>query len=1039
MRVVVLGPVRAFGEDGAPIVVGGIRLRMLLCRLALSAGEAVSAGALVNGLWGAEAPDGAANSLHALVYRLRKALGGAGAVEFSGRGYRLALSEEQVDAHRFERLVTRGRRELAADRPGEAAASFGEALALWRGAALADVLGAPFAGPAAARLEELRAGAREDRFDAELRLGHHADVLADLGAAATEHPLRERLAALRMRALHAAGRQAEALVVYRQVRDLLSDQLGVDPSAEVQDAHLAVLRGGPTRAEPPAGPAPGRLPARLTTFIGRERELALLAELMATSRLVTVVGPGGVGKTRLAIEAAAAHRAHRNGRLWLVPLAGVPADSEDGVVEAILGVLGAANGGRSAEPLQRVAEALGSDEAVLVLDNCEHLVGPAAEFARRLLEHRPRLTVLATSRESLEVVGEALCRLPALDLPRPGADLAEAAGSAAVRLFTDRAAAVRPGFRLDESTVDDVLSVVRRLDGLPLALELAAARLRTLSTGEIVRGLDDRFRLLSRGNRAAQPRQRTLRAVIEWSWDLLTDPERVVARRFSVFPSLAGSAAALAVCADDALPPGEVGHLLGSLVEKSIVERSGEGYRMLESVREYAAGELRRAGAPELVRDRFARHFAGVAAEHEPLLRSDRQAASLVLFEAEYDNLVFALHVAVDDGHVESATRLLGPLYWYWGTLRYDARSDTLVSRVLDFGDALPEDARAAFTAFRLPAGGSAERVRAVIEDCARTGALERYPILVLTTLPMAHQFGLEDLVEREIRAARDRADRWARAATFLVDVFIGYERGDWGRLRTGCVSALRGFEAVGDRLWTAMALAGVARIHSVEGAHESALAAYQRGAELTGPDEVPYRLGLAVERVRGGDPAGARRDVEAAERVVRSRGPRALETEVLIARSELCRRTGQPDRADRELDRVAGIAAEVAMPAEVVEDRIALARVANRLSAGDTARARDLLPGAVRAAFAHRDVAPVAEQLARLLHAEGDVVGAATALGLSQTIRGAFDRGEPELRELVAALARQLGRTEYDRAYRQGSETPRQDALDRLSELIPV
>ncbi|MEU5846215.1 BTAD domain-containing putative transcriptional regulator [Saccharopolyspora shandongensis] len=1042
MRITVLGPVGACADDGTPIRVPGTRPRMLLARLALTAGESVPTGSLVDDLWDGDPPAEAVNALHALVYRLRKALGDAGALESTGTGYRLAVPAENVDAHRFEELAARGRRELAAGAPGDAATSLGAALALCRGAALADVLDAPFATRTGARLEELRIGVVEDRFDAELQLGHHTEILADLEAFAAKHPLRERLAALLMRALHAAGRQADALAVYERLRGTLADELGVDPSAEAQDAHLTVLRGGTDRSAARPESVPGRLPASLTTFVGRDDELKLLAELMEASRLVTVLGPGGVGKTRLAVEAASRHRAHRRGRLWLVPLAGVSGPGS--VADAVLGVLscpdGRLAGGGPGDPLDRVVELLGGGEAVLVLDNCEHVVGAAAEFARQLLERRPQLAILATSRESLEVMGEALCRLGPLGLPRHRADPADASRSAAVRLFVDRAAAVRPGFELNMSTVDMVVNVVRRLDGLPLALELAAARLRAMSPEQIERRLDDRFRLLSTGNRAAQPRQRTLHAVIEWSWDLLTEQERLLARRMSVFPAGTGGAAAEAVCSDAAdLPADDVGYVLDALVEKSIVEQTGNGYRMLESIRAHAAHKLRQAGEEEQVRVRFTRHFAGLAEEHEPLLRSARQLESLRIFDAEYDNLMSALRSAIDDEDPGTAMRILGPLYWYWNSLRYDARSEDYVARVAEFGEALPEDARAAITAIHLLAGDSgpkvdAEQAHVLIEDCARTRALQRYPVLVMATLAMGYILGLDDLVARQMQEVRAGSDRWATACAFMVEAFIHRDRGDWEGCSTAMAHALRGFEETGDRLWTAIVLSGQAQVHSVDGDPDKAIAAFERGLALAPQDAFSYRLGLAAERMRSGDLDGARRDIDVAEQEAQDRGQRLLEAEPLVAMAEFHRRSGHPERADRELDRMTLLAGDTSVLAEMIETRLASSRMANRLASGDTAGARALLSSTVAAAFALRDVAPVAEHLARLLHLEGDPVGAATALGMSQTIRGAFDRGEPELRELATELARLLGQAEYDEAYRRGAEMPRHEALDRLT-----
>ncbi|MFH8349682.1 BTAD domain-containing putative transcriptional regulator [Streptomyces sp. NPDC018045] len=1041
MRIAVLGPVRVFDGDGTPVGIGGARPRMLLSRLALAAGDMVSPAALIDGLWGEHPPAHALNSLHALVYRLRKALPDGGLLESSGAGYRLAVPKEHVDATRFEELAARGGRELAAEAPGEAASSLGEALALWRGPALADVREAPFAGPAAARLEELRLAAFEDRCDAELRLGRHAGVLADLEAASADHPLRERPAALRMRALHAAGRQSDALAVFETVRGRLADELGVDPSPGLREAHLAVLRGDGKPAAVRSGPAPGRLPARLTSFVGRDAEMALLDRLLETSRLVTVVGPGGVGKTRLAAEAASRHRAHRQGRLWLVPLAG--ARGPAAVADAVLGALSAPNAPRPSDdsrtdPLDQVADLLGGGEAVLVLDNCEQAADAVAEFAQRALERLPRLTVLATGREPLEVMGEALCRLGPLPLPPRGADAAETAASAAVRLFVDRATAVRPGFTPDAPAMEAVGEVVRRLDGLPLALELAAARLRSMSAEQIARRLDDRFRLLSTGNRAAQPRQRTLHAVIEWSWELLTGQESTLARRLAVFPAPTGAVAVEAVCSDGTLPAEEVPYLLGSLVDKSLVERNGDAYRMLETVRAYAAERLLRAGEREAVRDRLVRHFADVAEQHEPLLRSARQQDSFALFTAEYDNLVYALRTAVDTREADAAARILGPLYWYWHTLRHDARADALVAGVCELGQALPEVARTAFTALHLLAGSGgtapdAERVRDVIEDCARTGALERYPMLLLLTLLKGGLLGLDDLVERLVREARGRPDRWAVACTYLVEAFTCHDRGDWEGCASATAGALREFEAAGDRWCTAMALAGVAQVHSVRGEHEAAVAAYRRGLALVPPDDIQYRLGLAAERMRGGDLTGARHDIDRAEQAARKRGDDLLRIGVLAYRADLHRRAGELDRADRQLHRMEALGRAACLPDEVVGDWVAPVRMAHLLAAGDTVRARESLPRAVRAAFAHQNIAPAAQHLAGLLLAEGDPAAAATALGMSRAIRGAFDGGDPDVRELATALVRRLGRAEYDGAYGRGAAMPRQEALDHL------
>ncbi|SEG98861.1 Predicted ATPase [Nonomuraea solani] len=1044
MRVAVLGPVQAYADDGAPVEVGGARLRGLLARLALSAGQVVQAEALIDALWGERPPAGAVKALHALVYRLRRALGSA-AIESVATGYRLRAAH--VDADRFEDLADRGHRELAADRPEQAAALLGEALALWRGPALADVLDASFAGTAAARLEELRVAAAEDRFEAGLRLGHHAGILADLEAAAAEHPLRERLAGLRMRALHAVGRQSDALRVFEQVRGTLADQLGIDPSEELRAIRLAVLRGEREAPKVRAEAAPGQLPAPLTSFIGRDEELRLLGELLETSRLVTVVGPGGAGKTRLALEAAARHRTHGRGRVWLVSLAGTGAGTGVGaavganagtdvgadveanagsdvganagvVAEAVLGALSSPGAwpvsGGPGEPVDRVAELLGGAEALLVLDNCEHLVTAAAEFAGRLLERRPHLTILATSREPLNIIGEAICRLG--PLPEP----------AAIRLFTDRATAVRPGITLgDEPLVD----IVRRLDGLPLALELAAARLRTMDADQLARRLDDRFRLLTSGNRSAQPRQQTLHAVIDWSWDLLTTEEKTLARRIAIFPAITGGKAIEATCSDRTLPPGDVIYVLGSLVDKSLVERTANGYRMLETIRAYAAAKLDAAGERETTRHRFTRHFADLAEEHEPLLRSHKQEESLRLFDAEYDNLVHALRTAIDDHDATSAARLLATLHWHWKMVRYEPRSEAYVARVLELE--LPTGTRAAFTILRATGDDAPattyDQVRTLIEQIA----LERHPTLLPATLFMAYAAGLDEPAGHEIARVRSRPDTWATACTFFVEVIIASQRGDLETAATALERAFHMFEETGDRLCTALVLTMVAQSCSLRGDHDGAIAAYERALALTPHHGITHRLALAVERMRAGDLPGARHDIEIAERAA---WESVRQLEVMGAWVELYRRAGEVERAELELDRAERVAREGSLPPiDAIKGFVLRARMANLLTAGDAERARALLPGLARIAAPLRDLALEAQHLARLLHLEGDPAGAATALGMSQAVRGTFDHGDPELRELAAALAERLGPA-YETAYREGARLPRQDVIDRLT-----
>ncbi|MGI5284625.1 AfsR/SARP family transcriptional regulator [Nonomuraea polychroma] len=1008
MRVEVLGPVKAYLDSGEPVEISGVRLRMLLSRLVLEPGRPVSAETLIDDMWGAEAPAGASAALHSLVARLRKALSGAATLELVAGGYRLPVRAQDVDACQFEELVAKGRRELVAGTHKEAAATLGAALGLWQGAALADVQEAPFADPVATRLHNLRRAAAEDRIDAELHLGRHAEVLADLESLAAGHPLSERLAGLRMRALAAAGRQGDALAVYAEIRGRLADELGVDPAPELQEIHLALLRGEMERPAAPAETAPSRLPAQLTSFVGREPELAQLGGLLSVGRLVTIVGPGGSGKTRLSLEAVARDPAHARGRVWFVSLAGVSA--ADQIVDAVLGALnGRLYEGGEAAPLDRICELLDVGDALLLLDNCEHLVEAAAELVDQLLVRLPQLRVLATSREPLAITGEALCHLGPLDVPR---DSAAAAEAAAVRLFVDRASSVRPGFALVASTVEAVVEICWRLDGMPLALELAAAKLRSMSVEQIAGRLDDRFRLLSSGSRAALPRQRTLLAVVEWSWDLLDEQERALARRLAFFPGGADLPALEAVCADASLPAEEIVYVIGSLVEKSIVQESGDRYRMLETVRAYALGRLAESGDDLAVP--YSDYFLALAERNEPLLRTREQLAAIAVFDAEYDNLMHGLRQAADP------SRFVGALFWYWGISGRSAQFESY----LQYGGALPEQAKAAFGV-----------VRASM-DVDSAGAREFHPARPLMRMA---QLAAASAGESDLEDALVSPDPWVRASAHWARDFLLTEQGD---LHSGAASrqeALRGFEEVGDRWGLVISLLPLARDHSLRGEHGPAIAALERAVALSselGTEDHLYlsRVRLARERRRNGDLDGALRDIQALHRRARELGHRRMEVNILVGLANVHRLRGDLERADRILDELA------AAQGESARDLLVSTRLENRLALGDAVQARKLLPEAVGSLITQSysaGLAWAAELLAGVLALEGDPEGASAALGMSQVIRGEFDHGEPELRALVDRLTERLGEEGYAQAYRLGAEMPRQVAIDRVAGLV--
>ncbi|MFD9892171.1 BTAD domain-containing putative transcriptional regulator [Amycolatopsis sp. NPDC059027] len=1053
MRVALLGPLRAVQDDGTPIEIGGARLRTLLARLALDPGRPVSAEALIDGLWGDTPPADAANALQSLVSRLRKALG-AGSVESGAAGYRLALQPDDVDVSRFERLAADGRRELTAGRETRAAELLADAMESWRGTALADVLDAPFAGAPAARLEELRIEAAEDLYDARIRVGQHAEVLADLTALAGEHPLRERLAGLRVRALCAAGRQSDALAVYAAIRETLADQLGVDPSAELQEIHLAALRG----EFAPLAPVTDRLPTRLNSFVGRDDELKLLAELLDGARLVTLAGPGGAGKTRLAIEAASRHPAQPRGRVWFVPLAGVrdPQDVLGALVNALevrdLRSHEADIRRRTVETsMEHVVDILGGAESLLVLDNCEHVIDAAARLVDALLTRVPSVRVIATSREPLAITGEVLCPLGPLPVPGEQASVEEAGELGAMRLFLDRAVAVRPDFVLNASTVDDVARICRSLDGMPLALELAAARLRSMTVAQIARRLDDRFRLLTSGSRTALPRQRTLRAVVEWSWDLLTDAELMLARRLSVFATGACVEAIEVVCADDALAEADIFYVLGSLVEKSIVDavedsRGEQRYRMLETIRVYARERLSEADEEGMVRARMFGYYVELVERLEPKLRSREQLDTIARYEDENANMLAALRSAIELSEVDTASRLLGGIFWYMSTLGQGELAKSLVGQVLEFGDRLRPDFRAAMrmigAMMQMPSEmPSAERVRELVEDCLDSHAIERFPAFALAMPMLAFLNGDKVVAQREIERAKGLPDPWARAAACWAESFVLIDSGELDAADATLERALTGFKEVGDRWGTAMARSFQALNLSQRGNSAEAIASYQEGLrlalELKSPDDIAQQWWrLILEHVRACDLVAAEREIEAARRYAAGAGNRQLDVITMLGELEILVQRGEYATAREEIPAIRERSEVLAIPREILQEWTGTITARLDIADGRLDEAESWALAAMRKSGGRPDfpdLAASADLLAVIRLRQGQPEEAATVLGLAARLRGTFDHGDPETRRLVGLLREELSESRYEELIEEARSVSKKDAFERL------
>ncbi|MCM1969993.1 BTAD domain-containing putative transcriptional regulator [Streptomyces sp. G1] len=1041
VRYAMLGTTQAIRDDGSTVPVGGARLRALLTALALRPGRAVPAASLIEEVWDGDPPADGLAALQALVGRLRRALGRE-AVGSGEGGYWLVADRDDIDLYRFERLA----RAAAQASPAEAAALYDEALALWRGEPLSSL---PGSGPEAARWEALRLDARRGRLDAALALGEAERVLPELTALCAGLPLDEPLQALRIRALRDAGRPAEALAAYDEVRRDLATRLGTTPGPTLRTLHTALLTplpptrpapptgpghsaptagpgplppapGGPVRPEPttatgqpqplpatdrtdrqptrpgqagpgpdggpgdpaetppgratpgapdepagttpvpagttqghtatPAGPGPslgpdgrpttpaephpypsvpaglgavasgpgaGNLRMRLTTFVGREEDIRVIGDDLARARLVTLLGPGGAGKTRLSQEAAEAHARAGRGTpdahtgapgtpapawadgVWFVELA--PVDDPEDVAEAVLAALGAREtklrGGSAEEmralterggdrPLDRLAEHCARRRMLLILDNCEHVVDAAARLAEEVLARCPGVQILATSREPLGVPGETL--RPVEPLPDP----------VALRLLDDRGAAARAGFTVDEDPAAAV-EICRRLDGMPLAIELAAARLRLLTPRQIADRLDDRFRLLTGGSRTHLPRQQTLRAVVDWSWDLLDEPERAVLRRLSVFAGGCDLDAAEAVCADggslDRLDGADVADLLGSLVDKSLVVAAPDGpagmrYRLLETVGEYAADRLAEAGEDRAETERrHLTHYRELARTTEPLLRGHGQRAAADRLATEYENLRTALRRAVAAKDVGEVLCLLHSLVWYWHM--HDLRAETrhwagaaaalgpdpfaapvvpaapVYERIVDTpppyeGEQLTE----AWRGIRMMVLASRDQTsdtwsspeaRAQIDGmiaayspglpqiCRAPSALWIYAVMIWGDPDL-----LRRVAEETVETARALGYRWELASALQLRANILANRADWaGNASRDAEESLALYASLGDDWGCAEALSARAETHEKRG--EYALAAQDFRAAI----EYARRLGaeaqVAVLQVR--------------------------------------------------------------------------------------------------------------------------------------------------------------------------------------------
>ncbi|GAA4577814.1 BTAD domain-containing putative transcriptional regulator [Planotetraspora kaengkrachanensis] len=962
--------------------------------------------------------------MQALVSRLRRALPD-GVIEADSGGYRLAVAADAVDVSRFEHLVGQAR----AAEPAARADLLRSALALWRGTAMADIAlqdSEVFDG-AVARLDELHVAALGDRVDADIRLGRGSELVSELTELVATYPLREGFVAALMRALAEAGRGTEALTVYQRTRERLAEELGADPSAELSALHTALLRG---ELGERADNRRTNLRAELTSFVGRQDDSSAVARLAIKHRLVTLTGAGGSGKTRLATETARTMLAELPDGAWLVELASVQAGGD--LAQAALTAIGLRDqallgGARGGEPMDRLIAAVRERAILLILDNCEHVIEAAAAFADRLLGECRRLRILATSREPLGITGEVLWQVEPLALPAQG-DPAEIGSSPAVRLLRDRADLVRKDIGSDAHTLSAMARICRALDGVPLAIELAAARLRTMSIDQLAHRLDDRFRLLTGGSRTALPRHRTLRAVVDWSWDLLSEAERGVLRRLSVFSGGASLEAAERVCGDEAFAGEQVLDLLTTLIEKSLLLAAGEGtprYRMLETIREYAAHRLDEAGETEAARRAHLAYFTELAETADPHLRRAEQLEWLSTLEAEHDNISTALRGAIADGWAQEAMRLVATVGWYWYLSGHRTEGTELsIAAASLHGEASDEVRAMTYTIVTIfvTSGPGSDQYRAQewIHEAHRFIQRSGYrnPLLgFVAPLERMLQEPTEFLSAFEPLIVGD--DPWVRAQARLTRGRLRLTHGaDETDVDVDAEIALAEFRTLGDRWGISLALTFVADRLAMRGEFARACEHYEEA--VVALTEVGATEDAVVLRARqahlywllGDERSSTSAMAEAQWYAGEIAWPGTL-VELELAKAQLARWRGEPDMAHQHLATVRAMLGD-----EGVGDSVR-AKVMDLYGylTEDLDQARAHRSEAFRAAMEHAYPLAIAEVLigiADLALRQGRFEQAVELLAASDAVRGTPDLSQPDASRIAADTRNHLGDTVF-------------------------
>jgi predicted ATPase/DNA-binding SARP family transcriptional activator len=1081
MRFGVLGPVTVWDADGQPVAVPGLKVRALLAALLVYEGQPASADRLVEHVWGDNPPGDPPGTLSAKVSQLRRAFAAAdpnarSLVVSPPPGYLLRIDSDALDANRFRSMTAQAREtsDLRAK-----ARLLSEALGLWRGPAFADFSDEPFTRAAIARLEEQRLTALEDLAEARLALGEHAVVAGELGDVLIQHPLRERARSLQMLSLYRSGRQTEALNSYEDLRAYLANELGLDPSATLVGLHQAILRQDIELDPPSDRPATMRpttnMPTAVTDLIGRDDAVVEIRTVLKQSRLVNLTGSGGVGKTRLAVEVGTTLVDEFPDGVWLVELAtldrrGAPdaADSLTDMVMAVLDIRDTAALGEPVAPSQRLIRALRTRRLLLVMDNCEHVIEEVADLAGALLRAAPRLAIMATSREPLGLAGEVVWPVAPLEVPGPGAgtELAVLERSSAVRLFVARAAAAARGFTLSPDNADAVAVLCRRLDGIPLALELAATRVRALGVHGLVAGLDDRFRLLATGHRGAPPRQQTLTAMIDWSWQLLTQQERIVLRRMAVHADGCTKESAVAVCAPDGLSAAEVLDIMARLVDRSLVVVSDRGdagphYRLLESVAAYCVERMHEAGELLQLRQRHYRYYADVAEQAESGLYGRDQRRWLQRLDTEAANMRAAIDGAVEQHDADRALRLVNALSWYWFLRGRLAEAQRSLQVALDIRGEAPRTTRARAMAWHTGISfllgeiadwpARHDVVLRLYEDAddPRSRARAQW-FLAYAEIDLGEVTATGVLVERSLAAFRSVGDQWGVAAALSLRAKHAYVVGDPGALERDATESAALFRQLGDR-W------GLLQANEWLGAHADLIGDYERAAALhhdglvmaqelgLWPDVAGRLSWLGWSAMQRGDYGSAREHCEQGLRLAVEQGSPLGAIFAEMGLTFAARREGKLDIAEEHirnlLDAAARRGTEAGQPLHTPSVLMELGYIEELRGDAQAARARHGEAFAIAQQLgAARDIVQALGGLAAAAALGGCPRHAAQLLGAAATARESLQMRitpaeQVDLDRTTAAARSALGDDVYTATFNRGRELRPEQARSLLDQ----